>query len=47
VILTAGEAQLKVDFRRVGYEIDEAVRGINAAGLPEEFGEQLRGSAPD
>jgi putative phosphoesterase len=46
-ILTAGETQLKVDFRRVGYEIDEAVRGINAAGLPEEFGDQLRGTSPD
>jgi predicted phosphodiesterase len=44
VILSASEAQLGVEFRRVGYEVEEAVRGINAAGLPEEFGEQLRGS---
>jgi predicted phosphodiesterase len=45
VMLTATEAKLEVAFRRVGYEVDEAVRATNAAGLPEQFAEQLRGSA--
>lgn len=42
VILTTAESGPNVEFMRVSYEIDEVVAAINAAGLPEEFGEQLR-----
>jgi diadenosine tetraphosphatase ApaH/serine/threonine PP2A family protein phosphatase len=41
VILSAKEAELKVEFRRVEYEIKEAVAATNAAGLPEEFADAL------
>lgn len=41
VILSAKEAEFKVEFRRVEYEIKEAVAATNAAGLPEEFADAL------
>jgi predicted phosphodiesterase len=41
VILSTKEAELGVEFRRVEYEIKEAVAATNAAGLPEEFAEAL------
>lgn len=42
VVLSAKEAELKVEFRRVEYEVKEAVAATNAAGLPEEFAEALQ-----
>ena len=42
VILSAGEAQIGVEFKRVEYEVKEAVAASNAAGLPEEFADQLQ-----
>jgi len=47
VILSAGEVQMSVEFKRVEYEVKEAVAASNAAGLPEEFAEQLQTGASE
>ena len=40
--ILAAVGSLAVEFVRVDYEVNETVAATNAAGLPEEFGEQLR-----
>jgi predicted phosphodiesterase len=42
VRLTFADATAHVEFVRVPYDVDGAVRGVLAAGLPEEFAEFLR-----
>lgn len=42
VLLDAGEGTPRVEFVRVAYDIERAVAGVRAAGLPEEFAEFLR-----
>ncbi len=42
VILEVGEAGADVEFIRVQYDLDEAVRGILASELPDYFAEYLR-----
>jgi len=42
VVLTATESQIGVEFKRVEYEVKEAMAATNAAGLPEEFADQLQ-----
>ena len=40
--LPALEAVPRVEVERVDYDVDAAARGVDAAGLPEEFAEFLR-----
>ena len=42
VVLNVGAGEVQVEFVRVPYDVDRAVEGVRAAGLPEEFGEFLR-----
>jgi predicted phosphodiesterase len=44
VVLEAGgdSSGVSVEFRRVEYDLDRAMSGIRASGLPEEFAEHLR-----
>ncbi|MEO7997349.1 MAG: metallophosphoesterase family protein [Gemmatimonadaceae bacterium] len=42
VIVELGETVAHVDFRRVTYDINSAIAGVRAAGLPLEFAEFLR-----
>ena len=42
VILELGEGKPRMQFVRVEYDIDAAVRGVREAGLPEDFAEFLR-----
>jgi hypothetical protein len=44
VLLTLGEAEAKarVEHVCVSYDVDAAVAGVRASGLPEEFAEFLR-----
>ena len=42
VLLEAGDAVPRVEFVRVEYDIEEAVRGILASDLPHDFAEYLR-----
>lgn len=37
VLLTLGEGDARVEFRRVDYDIAATIAGIRAAGLPEDF----------
>ena len=41
-LLSVTESEMSVEHVRVPYDVDEAVRGIIAAGLPGEFAEFLR-----
>ena len=41
-LVTLRDAEPRVEFARVPYDIDAAVAGVRAAGLPEEFVEFLR-----
>jgi predicted phosphodiesterase len=48
VLLEVAKGRVSVEFRRVEYELDEAVRGIRASDLPDDFAEFLRtGGSPD
>ncbi len=50
VVLESGSNGIAADFIRVSYDVDAAVKGLQVAGLPEEFGEVLRtgrASTPD
>jgi diadenosine tetraphosphatase ApaH/serine/threonine PP2A family protein phosphatase len=47
VVLSATESGIGVEFKRVEYEVKEAVAATNAAGLPEEFADQLQSGAPE
>lgn len=42
VLVDLGEEPARVEFVRVAYDIDGAVAGLNAAGLPEDFAHFLR-----
>ena len=42
VLVDAGQGEPRVEFIRVGYDVERAARGVVAAGLPEEFAEFLR-----
>jgi predicted phosphodiesterase len=42
VLLSIDDAETKVDFVRVAYDIEETVAAIRASDLPEEFAEQLK-----
>ena len=42
VLLDMGEGEPRVEFVRVDYDVDAAVAGVRAAGLPEDFVEFLR-----
>ena len=42
VLLTVGDGPVEVEFVRVAYDIDRAVAGVRAAGLPEDFVEFLQ-----
>ena len=42
VLLDIGEGEPRVEFVRVDYDVDAAVAGVRAAGLPEDFVEFLR-----
>jgi predicted phosphodiesterase len=41
-LVTIDSAEVRVEFARVGYDVEEAVRAIQASGLPAEFAEVLR-----
>jgi predicted phosphodiesterase len=43
VVLDVSEADPRVEFVRVEYDLDAAVRGIRESELPADFGEYLRG----
>jgi predicted phosphodiesterase len=48
VLLEVARGRVSVEFRRVEYDLDEAVRGIRASDLPDDFAEFLRtGGSPD
>ena len=48
VLLEVAKGRVSVEFRRVEYDLDEAVRGIRASDLPDDFAEFLRtGGSPD
>jgi predicted phosphodiesterase len=48
VLLEVAKGRVSVEFRRVEYDLDEAVRGIRASDLPDEFAEFLgTGGLPD
>ena len=42
VLLTVGDGPVQVEFIRVEYDIERAVAGVRAAGLPDDFVEFLR-----
>jgi hypothetical protein len=42
VILSVEEPEARVEFVRVPYDVDEAIRGIHANELPTEFAEVLK-----
>jgi predicted phosphodiesterase len=42
VILTLEGSETRVEFVRVSYDVDEAIRGIRASELPSEFAEVLK-----
>lgn len=42
VVVSVGGDSVQPEFVRVAYDVEEAVRGIRASGLPEDFGEVLR-----
>ena len=42
VLLDVAEQEVRVEFVRVDYDVDEAARGILASTLPNEFAEYLR-----
>ncbi|HST07661.1 MAG TPA: metallophosphoesterase family protein, partial [Gemmatimonadaceae bacterium] len=42
VVVSVDGETTQPEFVRVAYDVDEAVRGICASGLPDEFGEVLR-----
>lgn len=42
VLLDVGDAVPRAQLVRVEYDLDEAVRGISASGLPEDFADHLR-----
>jgi diadenosine tetraphosphatase ApaH/serine/threonine PP2A family protein phosphatase len=42
VILSVEEPEARVEFVRVPYDVDEAIRGIRASELPTEFAEGLK-----
>jgi len=42
LLLELAGGEVRVDFRRVEYDIEEATRGIRASGLPTEFADVLR-----
>ena len=42
VILESNDGNLAVDFRRVDYDVERAVQGIEASTLPAEFAQYLR-----
>ena len=42
VLLDVGEGAAQVEFVRVAYDIERAVAGVRAAGLPEDFAEFLQ-----
>lgn len=42
VLAGVGERGVEVEFVRLEYDIEEAIRGIRASELPDEFGEYLR-----
>jgi predicted phosphodiesterase len=47
VLLDVGDGAPRVEFVRVGYDVEAAARGVVGAGLPEEFAHFLRtGGAP-
>jgi predicted phosphodiesterase len=41
-LLTVDASGTGVEFARVAYDVDEAVRAIRANGLPDEFGDVLK-----
>jgi len=45
-LLTAQEGELRVEFRKVAYDVQAAVRAIKAHGFPSHFAEELQ-SPPD
>jgi len=48
VLLDAGEGPVQVEFVRVEYDVELAMRGIRDSGLPHEFADYLRtGGRPD
>ncbi|MEP7000231.1 MAG: metallophosphoesterase family protein [bacterium] len=42
VIVDVAEREVDVEFVRIPYDVDEAVRGIRASTLPDDFAEYLR-----
>jgi predicted phosphodiesterase len=42
VILEVGTGEPRVEFVRVEYDVEEAVRAIRASDLPDEFADHLR-----
>ncbi len=42
VLLEVGSGPPRAELVRVEYDLDEAIRGIEASGLPEDFGDYLR-----
>ncbi len=42
VVVTIGAGPVTVEFRRIDYDVERAVRAISEAGLPEAFGTFLR-----
>jgi predicted phosphodiesterase len=47
VIISVDASEVRSQFTRVGYDIEETARGLRDAGLPDEFAEVLRsGGAP-
>lgn len=42
VVIEAGEGQVGVEFSRVEYDVEEAMRAIRESDLPDDFAEHLR-----
>lgn len=42
VVLDVGDGEVEVQFVRAEYDVDEAIRAIQASDLPNDFAEQLR-----
>jgi predicted phosphodiesterase len=42
VLLDVGNGPIQVEFARVEYDLDEAIRGIRASELPDDFADYLR-----